>query len=469
MKQLKLLLAVTLLCSSCFSQTKSFIQLDSIFTLLHGQNQFNGEVFIAERGKIIFNKGYGFANEETKSRINGKTIFELASCSKQFTGAAIVLLKREGKVNYTDKLSKYIPELKFWEDVTIYDLLRHTSGIPDFIFSMDNNWDPQKIASNDDVITFYSSRKDTLEFKPKTAHRYSNTNYVLLASIIERVSGKKYGEYLADNIFKPLGMNNTFVYNRRKKAKKIENYAIGYVWAYNSFTKVTMENPEYNEQRVYYLDGVEGAAKVNSCAEDIYKWILALHSNTLLSQREFEEMTEITQTTAGSPIPYGFGLDLRKSENKMAFGHTGSWDGYSTLIYHDSIKDRTIIILENFNQGANAVTNVFEILDGRPLTMEYEKKIDIEEPIFIQFTGTYADEEGNEHIITYKDKHLIYNSNVAQWDMRFFPYAKNEFFAIRQGGRNGVLRFSKLDNGDIKLEMLEYGSLIGQGTRRNKS
>ena len=466
MRHLKLVVAVILLGTNGIAQTKSSRQLDSLFTLLYDQNQFNGEVFIAEKGEIIFSKGYGFADEETKKGINEKTIFELASCSKQFTGAAIVLLKREGKLDYNDKLSRHIPELGFWGDITIYDLLRHTSGIPDFIFRMNEGRDVSKIATNQDVITFFSLRKDSLDFRPKSRHRYSNTNYVILSSIIEKVSGKKYGDYLRDNIFKPLKMNNTFVYNRRQKPQKLDNYAIGYAWGHDSFTKVTMENPAFNEPIVYYLDGVEGAAKVNSCAEDIYKWVMALRNNTLLTQKEFDEMTEITLTSTGKEIPYGFGLDVRKGENKFSFGHTGSWDGYTTLIYHDAIKDRTIIILQNFKLGTTATNNVFQILNGQPLTVEYEKKVTMDESDIRQFTGIYVDDAGKEHHITYLDNHLIYNTKDINWDMRFFPYALNEFYAIRQGGTNGVLKFAKLENGDMALEMLEYGSKIGYGVRK---
>lgn len=466
MTRLNLLISIIFFTGNSFSQSNQSVKLDSLFTMLHAQNQFNGEILIAEKGTVVFQKGYGFADEATKKPINEKTIFELASCTKQFTGAAIVLLKREGKLDYNDKLSKYIPELSFWQDVTLYDLLRHTSGIPDFIFSMGKDWDSSKIASNEDVIKYYASKRDTLDFKPKSMHRYSNTNYVLLASIIERVSGKKYADYLADKIFSPLKMNNTFVYNRRKKPAKIDNYAIGYVWAPGTFTKVTMESPEYNEHMVYYLDGVEGAAKVNSSAEDIYKWILALRNNTLFTQTEFDEMTQVSQTTQGKQVPYGFGLDLRKGENKLTFGHTGSWDGYTTLIYHDKVKDRTIIVLENFKMGATATNTIFEILDNRPLTVEYEKKIPLSAVEIMQFTGSYVDEGGEEHIITYKDNHLIYNTNKLKWDMRFFPYAKNEFAAIRQGGANGVLKFTTLDNGDTMLEMLQYGSPVGSGIKK---
>ncbi|RDI10437.1 serine hydrolase domain-containing protein [Flavobacterium sp. AG291] len=449
-----------------YCQSSQSVKLDSLFTMLHAQNQFNGEILIAEKGTVIFQKGYGFSDEATKKTIDEKTIFELASCSKQFTGAAIVLLKREGKLDYADKLSKHIPELSFWENVTLYDLLRHTSGIPDFLSGMSKDWDRSAIASNEDVIEYYASKKDTLDFEPKSIHRYSNTNYVLLASIIERVSGKKYGDYLAEKIFRPLKMNNTFVYNRRKNPAKVANYAIGYVWAPGSFKKVTMESPEYNDQMAYYLDGVEGAAKVNSNIGDIYKWIIALRNNTLFSQEEFDEMTRVTQTTKGKQIPYGFGFDVRKAENKMAFGHTGSWDGYTTLIYHDKLKDRTIIVLENFKMGVTATNNIFEILDGNTLTVEYEKKIPMSEASMIPFAGTYVDEKGNEHIITYKDNHLIYNTKDIKWDMRFFPFNRNEFAAIRQGGTNGILKFTTSDNGDIKLEMLQYGNLVGSGIKK---
>jgi len=444
-------------------QTK---RLDSVFTVLTNQNQFNGSVIIADKGKIILKKGYGFSNEQSKELNNPSTIFELASCSKQFTATAIVLLKRQGKLNYDDKISKYLPELNFWDKVTIQDLLRHTSGLPSFMFDMQKDWDQTKIATNADVINFYAKRKDTLMFEPKSRYQYSNTNYAILASIIERVSGKTYAEFLSQHIFKPLNMQSTFVYNRRETPKKIKNYATGYVWANNSFNKVVSEDPAYDDKLVYNMDGVVGHAKVNSSVEDLFKWIISLRTNSLLTQKEFDEMTEVTQTSKGKSIAYGYGFDVSKKQDKFSFGHTGSWDGYTSFIYQNVIKDRSIIILENFNLGTYPFKNINEILDNQPITLEFKPKVLQAENEMTKFAGTYADEQDSKekHIITYKEGHLFYNSSSAKWDMRFFPISGNEYKGIRQGGADGILKFTKLDNGKMKMEMLENGQVIGSGT-----
>ncbi|RWW91664.1 serine hydrolase domain-containing protein [Flavobacterium cerinum] len=466
MKKLKLFITLIFITNFCLGQKRESYQLDSLFTVLYQQNQFNGQVLIAEKGNIILKKGYGISNENTKKSINEKTLFELASCSKQFTAAAIVLLKRDGKLNYNDKLSKYIPELNFWNDVTIYDLLRHTSGIPDFLGYMPDKWDHNKIATNDDVIKIFAVNKDTLQFTPKSRHRYSNTNYVLLASIIEKISGKKYADFLSEKIFKPLKMDRTFVYCRWKKPKKVDNLAIGYIWETNTFKKTTIVESEAEKDMVYYLDGIIGTSKVHSNVDDVYKWIQALKNNTLFTQKEFDEMTEITKTSEGKDIRYGFGLDVRKGVNSFTFGHTGSWDGYTTFVYHDMIRDRTIVVLENFNYGANPFNNMFQILEGQPLTIEYPKKIVLPESDITQYTGTYKSENG-EHVLTYKEQHLIYNTPKDVWDVRFFPYTKNEFKGIRQGGADAVLKFTKTDDGRMKLEMLQNGKIIDFGIREN--
>lgn len=469
MKPLSFLFIFLFGCQLCQAQSKKAEQqLDSVFSLLYKQSQFNGVVLVADKGNVVFKKAYGYSNESTKQLNNSHTVFELASCTKQFTAAAIVLLKRQGKLSYDDKLSKFIPELGFWNEVTLYDLLRHTSGLPEFLADMSQNWDKTKIATNEDVIKYYASRKDTLQFAPKSMHRYNNTNYVLLASIIERASGQKYADFLAKNIFRPLKMNSTSVYNRRESGKRLNNYAVGYVWERNSFNKTTSENPLYGDSSVYYLDGVVGAAKVNSTVEDLFKWITALKNNTLLTTKEFAEMTETTKTSKGKNIPYGFGFDVSKGENKFSFGHTGSWDGYVSLIYQNAIKDRTIIILENFKLGTYPYDNINEILDGKPIKREYKKLVALAPAAIDKYTGTYTDEKGKEeHLITYQNGHLFYNTKQVKWDMRFFPISENEFQGIRQGGADGVLKFTKLENGSTKLEMLQYGEVIGSGTKKD--
>ncbi len=467
MKKLLLLISLFWASKLAIGQTsKQVHQLDSIFTFMHNQNQFNGTVLIAEKGKVIYSKGFGISNETSKLKSNASTIYELASCSKQFTAAAVMLLKRQGKLDYEDKITKYLPELAHWDKVTVMDFIRHTSGLPEYLIELPKNIADEQIATNLDLVHFYASRKDTLQFNPGAKHRYNNTNYALLATIIERVSGVKYADFVSENIFKPLKMKHTFVYNRRLAPRKLKNYAIGYVWAKNSFEKVVYEDPKYNDRMTYKLDGVVGTAKVNSTTLDLLKWINALKNNTLFTPEEFELMTTVSKTADGKNVAYGFGLDVAKRDGTFSFGHTGSWDGYATFMYHNILKDRTIIVLENFKMGAYPFDNINEILDRKPITVEYRRKISLPESDIKQFVGNYEDEKGEVQMITYLDGYLVHNSSRVAWDMRFFPVSDHEFQAVRQGGADGVLKFTKQENGTLKLEMLQYGASMGYGVKQ---
>lgn len=444
-------------------------RLDSLFDALHHQNQFNGSVLIAEKDKIIYKGGKGLSNETTKEINNTETIFELASCSKQFIGVGTALLHREGKIKYTDDITQYLPELSNFKGVKIYDLLRHTSGIPEYLGGFREDWKQDRIATNQDVIGYYAGRKDTLEFQPNARHRYSNTNYVLLASIIERASGRGLDSYLSEKIFKPLKMDRTFIYNRRLSPRNLKNYAYGYVWIKNSFEKATEDDRRVGRTMSYYMDGIVGNAKVNSTVEDLYKWTNALKGNTLLTQQEFEEVMKITQTSNNKKVYYGFGFDVRQKDDKiLSYGHTGSWDGYSTLVYYNAKDDRTIIVLNNFDKGVAPYDDIVGILDNKPAANPLPRKIELPETAIQKFTGEYADSEdpSAKHIITYLKGHLLYNTDRLDWDMRFFPTSENTFQAIRQGGVDGVMKFTQQSDGTMKLEMTQYGQIIGSGTRK---
>ncbi|MEM8525562.1 MAG: serine hydrolase [Bacteroidota bacterium] len=187
-------------------------KLDSVYSAHFERNEFNGNVLVAENGKVIFHKSYGIANEQTNEKLNIQTTFELASVSKQFTAMGIVQLQKEGKLAYDDLISKYIPELKMYKGITIKNLLIHTGGLPDYMSMMEESWDKSIIATNQDVIETFAKLQPEKELEPNQEFSYSNTGYLLLGTIIERVSGKSFEEYLNEKIFAPLEMENTFVY-----------------------------------------------------------------------------------------------------------------------------------------------------------------------------------------------------------------------------------------------------------------
>ena len=287
---MKLISIITLFLigQSSFGQSK-VQKIDSLLTNLYNTGDLNGNVLIAEKGKVIYNKSFGFSNESTKEKLNENSIFELASVSKQFTAMAIVILKEKGKLNYDEKISKYIPELSHYANITIRNLLNHTSGLPDYGALMDTTFDKTKIATNKDIISAFAKYKPAVLFEPNTKWEYSNLGYDLLASVIEKASGMSYGDYLTQAIFKPLKMENTFVYTRRYAPKKVANYAYGYVYS-DSLKKYVLPDDLDEFKFVVWLDGVVGEQTVNSTVVDLLKWDRALYTNKLISKKSKREI-----------------------------------------------------------------------------------------------------------------------------------------------------------------------------------
>ncbi|MDQ1096220.1 MULTISPECIES: serine hydrolase domain-containing protein [Chryseobacterium] len=164
MRRIFSLVLIITISNISFGQKTQSQRIDSVFTSLYQKKMFNGNVLIAEKGKIIFEKNYGLANEETKQKLDNNTIFELASISKQFTAMGIVLLEKQGKLKYDDNISKYIPELSFYRNITIRNLLNHTSGLPDYIKLFEEHWDKTKIATNQDIVNLFVQYQPKLYF-----------------------------------------------------------------------------------------------------------------------------------------------------------------------------------------------------------------------------------------------------------------------------------------------------------------
>ena len=161
--KLKIIIALLFIIQITFGQD-NVQKIDSLLTSFFNNGNLNGNVLIAEKGNIIYKKSFGFSNEATKEKLNENSIFELASVSKQFTAMAIVILKENGKLNYEDKISKYIPELSIYPDITIRNLLNHTGGLPDYMELMDSTFDKTKIATNYDIITTFAKLKPQVSF-----------------------------------------------------------------------------------------------------------------------------------------------------------------------------------------------------------------------------------------------------------------------------------------------------------------
>jgi CubicO group peptidase (beta-lactamase class C family) len=328
-----------------FGQNKAQ-KLDSLFSELYKSGKFNGNILIAEKGKTIYQNSFGISNVAQQEKLNLNTVFELMSVSKQFTAMAIVLLKEQRKLSYDDPISKYLPNLENYSDITLRQLMTHTSGLPDYENLLDSLFDKSKIATNKDVIQILQRHNIKRLFKPNSMYQYAQTGYALLASIIEEVSKEKYADFMESHIFKPLGMKHTFVHSHRLNPKKIKNYAFGYVQ--DSLKKYVLPDALPDFRGVIFHDGIIGGRSVHSTLSDLLIWDRALKNNRLISQKVFDEIYSPAILENGKKSDYGFGM---KIENSIDYGrilrHTGGSYGYATCFERHLTKDYTIIILQN--------------------------------------------------------------------------------------------------------------------------
>ncbi|MFN8347806.1 MAG: serine hydrolase domain-containing protein [Spirosomataceae bacterium] len=356
-RQKTVLLLLTTLTFQAVAQQNNRNAIEEYMQAQVKVNHFNGNVLVAKNGDIVYQKAFGLANYDTKEPLQLNSVFNLASVTKQFTAMGILLLKEKGKLILSDSLRKFLPELPY-SDITLHQLLTHTSGLPDYMSVLEPKWDHKKVAFNNDMIRFLAAEKPPVHFKPGQKYEYSNTGFALLASVIERVSGQTFGEYMAQNIFTPLGMTRTRVFNTRRAAREtIPDYAAGFVYVPKLKRYVSADSLP-NVDYVHYLDGIQGQGRIHSTVGDLWKWDRALKNPTLLSEATQREMLspQVLSDTLHKAY-YGYGVGVSKSGNGAVFSHTGGWPGFATVLIHYEEGDVTVIVLSNNVSPSNAIGN----------------------------------------------------------------------------------------------------------------
>lgn len=333
-------LAIFFLPLSVFSQNLSN-QIDSLFAR---QKDFSGVVLIADKAKPVYYKAFGYREFAGKIPLQKTDIFELASVTKQFTAMIIVMLKEKKKLSYDDLVEKYldIP----YKGITIRHLLTHTSGLPDYQAVMDQYWDKTKVAGNEDCIAYLKKYAPPKLFEPGAKYTYSNTGYLLLASIAEKVSGKDFIELSRQRIFRKLKMKDTDI--RTPEAKKvITNFAIGHINVKGRDQYVRADSFPSSDYTIW-LGNRKGPGRISSTASDLLKWDKALYKNKLVKQTTLQEAFTPMKLNDGSFSDYGFGWTLRSDSSlgKIA-QHNGDNPGYKTQIIRYLDKGKTIILLNN--------------------------------------------------------------------------------------------------------------------------
>lgn len=451
----KIFLLLWLFYISCKEDPKLSTQFDEYFSAQAKYFRFNGNVLIADNGKIIYQKSFGFANFDTQRMLNDSSVFELASVSKQFTAMSILLLMQKGKLKLTDSLRQFFPELPY-SNITIRHMLTHTSGLPDYEAAMNKKWDRSKIAFNKDMIAFLAAEKIPVNFLPGTKWEYSNTAFALLASIVEKKSGQTFQYFLAENIFTPLGMLHSRIYNTRRSLKDtIANYAYGYGYS-DSLKKYILPDDDPDANFVIYLDGIQGDGVVNSTTGDLLKWDRALKNHSLLSEATQAEMLkeqELADTV--NKVYYGYGIAITKKETGTIISHSGGWPGYTTFLGRNIDEDRTIIILSNNNSNSPALASTIEnMIAGKPVVMPYEHKAIAMDSVAIdKFTGSY---QSYSKIKLERKGKKLFRITANAPSLELIPESVNKFFY--SDGTDRQIEFEMGEKNTIKKAwLIEYG------------
>lgn len=316
-------------------------QLDSLIESFTGHYRFSGNILVAFGGEAIYSKSVGYADPIKREPLKSESVFQLASVSKQFTAAATMLLAQDGLIDFSDPLSKYIPELPY-KDITISHLLHHISGLPNYMYLIDKYWKDKSAPDNEDVIDLMAKYRIPLFFKPGSRYDYSNTGYVMLATVVQRVSGMSLNTFLQKRVFGPLEMKNTFVYSSADTS--ITRSQIDGFRAYRSGYSRIIDS---------HHDGSVGDKGICSTTEDLYKWDRALYNGNIISQEMLEKAFNPATTTGGKEVMYGFGFRIKESNGSKVIYHNGIWEGSRTNFHRFIDKQNTIIILNNTSISSN--------------------------------------------------------------------------------------------------------------------
>jgi CubicO group peptidase (beta-lactamase class C family) len=314
---------------------------------LSRQYGFNGSILVAKNGKILFEEHIGRKDLRQKDPIDSTNTYQLASVSKQFTAAAILLLYQEGKLDLDDFATKYLPDFPY-KNIRIRHLLNHTSGLPNYMYAAEKNWNGKLPPDNVAMLKLMNKLKMQPYFKPGDRFDYSNTGYFILASIVSKVSNQRLGDFLDSRFFMPLNLTHTYVHNPCKEFQKEE------LTGFRRYGKSYIAIP------FTVNDGVVGDKGVYSTVNDLFKWNQSLTEHSILNDTILAKAFMPGKTNSGKMVPYGFGFRLKQENDSELVYHNGVWNGFHNTLRRYETDDITIIILSN--NSFNSITPVSEKL-----------------------------------------------------------------------------------------------------------
>lgn len=343
MKPFLVLILSAILITGCTVNNED--KIDIIFKDYNRQDMPGAAVMVIDHSKIVFQKCYGLANVEQKKPVTDSTNFRLASVTKQFTAMCILMLIERGQLKFETTLKDIFPEFPdYGKNITVKNLLQHTSGLIDY---EDLISDTVTIQVKDKDVLNMMMKTDSTYFETGSKHQYSNTGYALLAVTIEKISGKPFGEFLKENIFTPLEMNNTIAFENN--INQVTNRAYGYTIKENKV--------QFTDQSI--TSAVLGDGGIYTSLSDLYKWDQSLYTEKLISKKYFDQSWTEGTTTDGNKFPYGYGWRLETYNSNKVVYHTGSTRGFRNIIYRIPEQKFTIVILTNRDAGSEFSTLEF--------------------------------------------------------------------------------------------------------------
>lgn len=354
-------------------------RLDSFFNSVYYYKEINGNVLIARDGNIVYKHSFGYADFNSKKLINDSSGFTLSSISKVFTAAAILQLRDKGKLQLDDFFVKYFPGFPY-PDITIRHLLSHTSGLPDYeLYEEQIHAHPDKIFTNKDILPSLKMWNKPLRFKPGEAWNYSNTNFCLLALLVEKLSGLEFQKYLYKYIFTPSKMFHTYFASDSKYAmdnNRVHNYEYPFLY---SFKLQNVDSMKQYRWRLYNASGFAGQGNIITTAGDMMRFDNALYSGKILKSSSLDEAFAPTKLNNGKncnadigigKASYGLGWFIQDDTTmgKIVW-HTGGQPGGISIFLRNITKKQTVIMFDNaFHKSlfTNAF-NAMAILNNQPV------------------------------------------------------------------------------------------------------
>ncbi len=430
------------LCSAqkSIDKTKLAADFDKILSAQFKSDGPGCAALVAYKGEIIYIKAFGLANIENGVPMKPDMIFRIGSITKQFTAIAILRLMEQGKLDLQDELTKYIPDYPVnGKKITIEHLLTHTSGIKSYTDMEEFNAAVQgKDMKVDELIAFFKNKP--MDFDPGTNWKYNNSGYVLLGAILEKITGKPYGEYIEETIFKPLGMKNSLY---GSNSKIIPNRASGY-----DPGKTGIQNASYLSMTLPYAAG-----SLMSSVEDLYKWNRALRSNQLVKKETLEKAFTGYKLQTGRNANYGYGWSIGEIGNHRVIEHSGGIPGYLSDALYAPEDDIFIAVLSNCtcNPPGGLLQKMTASVLGVP--QDY-KAIAVDSTILKQYTGIFESENGDTRVIS-SEGNQLFSQRKGGSRFKVSAYEKDKFFFESS---SSLIRF--VNDGSGKVKGLEFKSGI---------